>query len=143
MARLQLEIVTPDRVVLGTEADYVSMPGAEGEFGILPGHIPFFAALKMGCMYFHQDGKTEYVCLAGGFAKITDNTVQILADSAERAGEIDVHRAECALSRAQERLEKAKAPEACINTLRAETALQRAILRLQVSRFPVGIKSKN
>ena len=138
MARLQLEIVTPDRVVLSSEAEYVSMPGAEGEFGILPGHIPFFAALKIGCMYFQRDGKTTYVCLMGGFAEIANDRVQVLADSAELASEIDINRAEAALKRAEERLEAARSQQSHqsqVNAARAEAALKRAINRLQAARL--------
>ncbi|MDR3073435.1 MAG: F0F1 ATP synthase subunit epsilon, partial [Deltaproteobacteria bacterium] len=57
---LKLDIVTPDRVVLSTEADYVALPGVEGEFGVLPGHIPFFAALAVGCMHYQHNGRTIY-----------------------------------------------------------------------------------
>lgn len=138
MARLQLEIVTPDRIVLSSQADYVSLPGAEGEFGILPGHIPFFAALKIGCMHFQLDGKTQYVCLTGGFAEVADDKVQVLVDSGELAEEIDINRAEAALKRAEERLEKAKNPAEHINATRAEAALKRAINRLQASRLRLG-----
>lgn len=129
---LQLEIVTPDRVVLRTEAEYVSLPGVEGEFGILPGHIPFFAALKVGCMHYIDNGKTVYACIGGGFAEIMDDKVQILADTAELAAEIDTARAEAALRRAEERL---AAQRDRINVTRAESALQRAVTRLQASQF--------
>ena len=136
MGRLQLEIVTPDRVVLRSEADYVSLPGVEGEFGVLPEHIPFFAALKIGCLHFENNGKTEYAAISGGFAEIANNRVQLLVDSGELAGEVDVHRAEAALKRAEERLNTAKERhDDNINVLRAEIALQRAITRLQASRL--------
>lgn len=132
MGRLQLEIVTPDRIVLpATEVEYVSLPGVEGEFGVLPGHIPFFAALQIGCLYFQRDGKKYYACLNGGFAEVADNRVQVLADSAELAANIDRDRAEAALKRAQERLERAKNSSEHINTARAEAALKRALNRLQ------------
>lgn len=129
---LHLEIVTPDRVVLSTEAEYVSLPGAEGEFGILPGHIPFFAALKVGCMHYVQEGKSVYASLGGGFAEIADNRVQVLVDSGELASEIDVSRAEAALARARERLAATRSE---INVTRAEAALQRALVRLQTAEF--------
>ena len=133
MARLQLEIVTPDRVVLSAKVDYVSLPGAEGEFGILPGHIPFFAALKLGCMHYQIGSETLYASIGGGFAEIADDTVQVLVDSAELAKEIDVNRAEAARQRAQERLSSAQRDK--LNVARAEAALQRAVTRLHVVEF--------
>lgn len=128
---LHLEIVTPDRVVLRSEADLVSLPGVEGDLGILPGHTQLFAALRIGPMHFEWQGKTTYASISGGFAEIAEDNVRILADSAELADEIDVKRAEDARERAEERL-KGKAD---INILRAEASLHRAIARLDVARF--------
>lgn len=129
---LQLEIVTPDRVVLRTEAEYVSLPGVEGEFGVLPGHIPLFAALKVGCLHYFDNGNTVYVCVSGGFAEITGDKVHILADTAEFAVEIDTARAEAALRRAEERL---AAQRDKITVIRAESAMQRALARLHAAQF--------
>lgn len=134
MGRLQLEIVTPDRVVLKTEADYVSLPGVEGDFGVLPGHIPFFAALRIGCMHYEVEGKTTWACITGGFAEIADNRVQVLVDTAELADEIDIDRAEAAFRRAQQRLEQAK-KDTNVNITRAEASLQRALTRLQAAKL--------
>ncbi|MCC8194514.1 MAG: F0F1 ATP synthase subunit epsilon [Deltaproteobacteria bacterium] len=134
MGKLQLEIVTPDRVVLRTEADYVSLPGVEGDFGVLPDHIPFFAALRIACLHYETDGKTAWACVTGGFAEIADNHVQVLVDTAELADEIDVNRAEAAFRRAQERLQQAR-QNSNVNITRAEAALQRALARLQASKL--------
>jgi F-type H+-transporting ATPase subunit epsilon len=136
MARLQLEIVTPDRVVLRTGADYVSLPGVEGEFGILPGHIPFFAVLSIGRMHYEADGKTVYACLSGGFAEVADNTVHLLVDSSELVPEINVTRAEAAKKRAEERLREAAGHKGDIDVFRAETALRKSIARLQTAGRP-------
>ena len=136
MARLQLEIVTPDRVVLRTEADYISLPGVEGEFGILPGHIPVFAALAIGCMHYEVDGKISYAFLSGGFAEITDNCVYLLVDSSEIASEIDTLRADAAKKRAEERLQQAANHKIDIDILRAEIALHKSIARLQAAGRP-------
>ena len=130
---LKLEIVTPDRIVLSAEADYVSLPGTEGEFGVLPGHVPLFAALKTGCMHYQHEGQTVYASLREGFAEVADGTVQLLVDSAELAGEIDVGRAEAALKRAQERLSSPQRD--AVNVARAEAALQRASVRLQAAKL--------
>lgn len=137
MGRLQLEIVTPDRVVLTTEADYVSLPGVEGDLGILPDHIPYFAALRVACMHYETDGKTAWACITGGFAEVADNRVQLLVDTAELAEEVDADRAEAAFRRAQERLAEAKQQQQAtnVNRTRAEAALQRALVRLQASKL--------
>ena len=131
MERLQLEIVTPDTIVLSEEVDYVSLTGVEGEFGVLPGHIPFLAALSIGRLHYIKDNKTSYASLAGGFAEVTGHRVQVLADAAEKAERIDIARAEAALKRAQERLDQAKHQQQ-INAIRAEAALHRALNRLRV-----------
>ena len=97
---LLLEVVTPDRLVLSTEAEVVVCPGVEGQFGVLPGHIPFLSALEIGEMYFKTGGKTEYLAVSGGFAEVTGEKVTIVAESAEMGREIDVERAKRALERA-------------------------------------------
>lgn len=136
MGKLQLEIVTPDRIVISTEADYVSLPGVEGDFGVLPDHIPYFAALRVACMHYEADGKTAWVCVTGGFAEVLDNRVRLLVDTAEPADEIDENRAEAAFRRAQSRLEQAKQQATSnVNIMRAEAALRRAIARLQASKL--------
>jgi len=136
MGKLQLEIVTPDRVVLSKEVDYVSLPGVEGDFGVLPEHIPYFAALRVACMHYEVDGKMAWACVTGGFAEVADNRVQVLVDTAELADEIDENRAEAAFRRAQTRLEQAKQLNTSnINIMRAEAALRRAIARLQASKL--------
>ena len=128
---LRLEIVTPDRVILSENVDYVAVPGIEGEFGVLPGHTPFLSALKIGCLHYKAKGETVYVCLTGGFAEVTESKVLILADAGELAAEINKERAEQAKKRALERLAKAKSEDS-VNVTRAEASLQRAINRLSV-----------
>jgi F-type H+-transporting ATPase subunit epsilon len=126
---LQLDIVTPDQLVLSREVDYVGAPGLEGEFGVLPGHIPFISALVIGGLYYKADGKTRYVFISGGFAEVSDNKVTVLAESAEEAENIDFARAEHARKRAEERLAK-HADD--INAVRAMSALTRANIRLSL-----------
>lgn len=126
---LQLEIVTPDKVVLSEQVDYVGAPGYEGEFGVLPNHIPFLSALAIGSLYYKANGKTSYAFVSGGFAEVSDNKVTILAESAERAEDIDIERARKAQERAEERL---KAQRDKVDATRAEAALQRALARLRV-----------
>jgi len=128
---LLLEVVTPDRLVLSTEADVVVLPGVEGQFGVLPGHIPFLSALQIGEMYYRKGGQTEYLAVSGGFAEVTGEKVTIVAESAEKGREIDVERARRALERAEKRLAAAKTEE--IDWSRAEAALRRSLVRAKVA----------
>ena len=130
MASLQLDIVTPDQLVLSTDVDYVGAPGLEGEFGILAGHVPFISALAVGGLHYNKEGKTRWVFVSGGFAEISDDRVTILAESAEEAENIDTARAESARKRAEERL--AKKGDSEISSVRAEIALRRANIRLSL-----------
>lgn len=129
MASLQLEIVTPDKLVLSKEVDYVGAPGLEGEFGILPGHVPFISALAIGGLYYKAEGKTRYVFVSGGFAEVSDNKMTVLAESAEEAESIDFARAEDARKRAEARLAHR---EENVNADRAAAALQRAVRRMSL-----------
>jgi F-type H+-transporting ATPase subunit epsilon len=128
---LLLEVVTPDRLVLSTEADVVVCPGVEGQFGVLVGHIPFLSALDIGEMYYRKGGQTEYLAVSGGFAEVTGTKVTIVAESAEKGREIDVERARRALERAEKRLAAAKTVE--IDWARAEAALRRSLVRTKVA----------
>jgi len=128
---LLLEVVTPDRVVLSTEADVVVCPGVEGQFGVLVGHAPFLSALDIGEMYYRLGGKTEYLAVGGGFAEITGKKVTVVAEAAETGREIDVERARRAKERAERRLAAAKTE--AIDWARAEAALRRASARMKVA----------
>jgi F-type H+-transporting ATPase subunit epsilon len=129
--QLLLEVVTPDRLVLSTEADVVVLSGVEGQFGVLPGHIPFLSALEIGEMYYKAGGKTEYLAVSGGFAEVTGEKVTIVAESAEVGREIDVERAKRALERAEKRLATAKTEN--VDWARAEAALRRSLVRAKVA----------
>jgi F-type H+-transporting ATPase subunit epsilon len=125
--KLLLEVVTPERKVLSQEVDYVGAPGIEGEFGVLPEHIPFLSALGIGNLYYKEQGKTHYVFVAAGFAEVGADRVTILAEVAERAAEIDVDRALKARERAQARLAKIQEN---VDHAYAQAALQRALARM-------------
>ena len=134
---LYLEIVTPDKVVLSLPVDYVGVPGAEGEFGVLPNHIPMLSALAVGHLYFRTEGNTHHVFIAGGFAEISENKISILAESAERSEDIDVSRAEESKQRAEARIH-AKSADTLnekIDEARARSSLNRAIQRIQISKM--------
>jgi len=128
--KLRLEVVTPDRLVLSTDADVVVCPGVEGQFGVLVGHIPFLSALNIGEMYYRLGSKTEYLAVFGGFAEVTGNKVTIVAEAAELGQEIDMERARRAKERAERRLAAAKTEE--IDYVRAEVAMRRAMVRVKV-----------
>ena len=127
MEGLRLEIVTPDKVVLQADVDYVGAPGVDG---VLAGHIPLLAALSIGGMYYKQGTQTHWAFVSGGFAEVADNKVTILAEAAELAEQIDVSRAQQAYERAKARLDALK-PE--IDIVRAQLAMRRALSRLSVA----------
>jgi F-type H+-transporting ATPase subunit epsilon len=129
--QLLLEVVTPDRKVLSTEADVVVCPGVEGQFGVLYGHIPFLSALEIGEMYYKAGGKTEYLAVSAGFAEVTGAKVTIVAEAAEAGREIDIERAKRAKERAEKRLAAAKTEN--IDWTRAEAAMRRSLVRMKVA----------
>lgn len=127
---LQLEIVTPDKVVVSQPVEYVGVPGVEGEFGVMAHHIPLLSALAIGELYFRADGKTTHVFVSGGFAEVSDDKVTVLAESAELGENIDIARAQAAMQRAEARLQ-AQRDE--IDMYRAQLALHRATARISVA----------
>jgi F-type H+-transporting ATPase subunit epsilon len=132
MAKILLEVVTPERIMMSQEVDSVVAPGSEGEFGILPGHIHFLSSIIPGELRYKSDSNTECMAVMSGFAEVSDDKVSILVDAAERAQDIDLERAQQAMERARERMAKEREAED-IDFLRAETALKRAIARLKVA----------
>jgi F-type H+-transporting ATPase subunit epsilon len=129
-SHLTLEIVTPERSVVTERVDEVEIPGAEGYFGVLPGHTPLLATLKVGELWYRKGTEKHYVSIAFGFAEVLPDRVTILAELAELPHEIDVPRAEAAKRRAEERLTK---PSSEIDFERAHVALMKALIRIQVS----------
>ena len=135
---IDLQIVTPERMLVQEQVDEVQIPGAEGYFGVLPGHTPLLAALAVGELWYRKGNEKTYLSIAYGFAEVLPDRVTILARLAERAEEIDVERAEAARSRAQQRLEQ---PKSDVDYERARAALTKSITRLQVSaRVPGGAR---
>lgn len=128
-SKLQLEIVTPYGLILSEDVDEVVCSGSEGEFGVLPGHVPFFTTLKIGMLAYKKGNTTKYVFVNWGYAEVGPDKVTILADSAEKSEEIDVERAKAAMKRAEERLRKAEE----IDFARANSSLERAVTRVQVA----------
>lgn len=127
---LELQIVTPDRLLLKEQVDEVEIPGSDGYFGVLPGHTPLLASLAVGELWYRQGQEKTYISIAFGFAEILPDRVTILARLAERADEIDVDRAAEARKRAEQRLAQ---PKSDIDYERARLSLTRSMMRLQVS----------
>ena len=102
--QLNLEIVTPHRTVLVEVVDSVTLPGIEGELGILPEHIPLLTNLDTGIVSFSSSGKTQAIAVHWGYAQVEGNSVSVLAELAESAAEIDLQRAKDADNKAKETL---------------------------------------
>lgn len=130
MATLRLEVVTPDKTVVSTDAEMVICPGVEGEFGILPHHVSLLSALKIGDLRYRANGKDEDVFISGGFVDVNNNSCSVLAESAEHARDIDTRRAQAARERAEQRLAQR---DDDLDEVRAQVALQRALMRLQIA----------
>ncbi len=101
---LKLEIVTPERRVIDTEADSVTVPTASGEAGILANHAPLISALKPGILAYAVKGKTEELAISTGFVEVSDNQVSILTDVAESAEEVDAAQAKADREEAEKEL---------------------------------------
>jgi F-type H+-transporting ATPase subunit epsilon len=127
---LALEIVTPDRSIVSQQVDEVELPGADGYFGVLPGHTPLLSSLQVGELWYRTGEEKHYLAVAFGFAEVLPDRVTVLAQIAERAQDIDVARAESAKKRAEERV---ASPHADMDFERARVALLKALTRLQVA----------
>jgi len=126
---IKLTIVTPERSLLSEDVDEIQLPGAAGYLGVLPGHAPLFTELKVGELSYRKGNTWTSLAVAWGFAEVLPDQVRVLAETAERAGEIDLERAKRSKERAEERLSKG----GDINYDRAQIALQRALIRIQVA----------
>jgi len=133
MATIRCEIVTAERAVFDGEVNMVVAPGISGQLGILPHHAPLMTALTYGELVLHREGQEdEYIAIGGGFMEVGPDHVTILADSAERAEEIDEARALEAQKRAQALMEQKHREDE--DFARAEAALRRAMIRLKVAK---------
>ncbi len=132
MAQIRCEIVTAERTVFEDDVDMVIAPGTQGELGILPHHAPLMTALTYGELTIRREGQDdEFIAIGGGFLEVGPDHVTILADSAERADEIDEARAEEAHLRAEELMAQRK--EEDVDLARAEAALRRSMVRIKVA----------
>jgi len=127
---IHLEIVTAERVVLSDEVDQVNAPTKDGRVGILPRHEPLLTILDVGELDIIKDGVSTPYAVSGGFMEVLPNRVTILADTVERADEIDEARAEAARRRAEERKAQSQSDR---DAVLAEADLRRALVRLRVA----------
>jgi F-type H+-transporting ATPase subunit epsilon len=137
---IELIIVTPQRQLLRETVVEVTLPGADGQLGVLPGHAPLITELGIGELSYHakKSGESAPVAIISGFAEVLGDRVTVLAETAERTEEIDVARATEAKKRAEQRL-AAAASDPNIDWARAAIALQRSLIRIQVARKRRGV----
>ena len=130
---MRCEVVTAERMVFEDDVEMVVAPGIDGQLGILPHHAPLMTALSYGELVLQRAGREdEYIAIGGGFMEVGPDHVIVLADSAERAEEIDIARAEEAQRRAEETMAQQQREE--VDFARAEAALRRSLIRLKVAR---------
>jgi len=128
---IRLDIVTPDRLVAHDAVTAVTIPGKNGYLGILPGHAPLLTELAPGELAYTSGGAQHALAVNWGFAEVLPDRVIVLAQSAERAEEISVERAQKAKARAEERLKRFNDPQ--VDMERAREALRRAMARLETA----------
>jgi len=136
--KIQLHIVSADRMLVNEAVDEVEIPGAEGYFGVLPGHTPVLALLGAGELWYRQGTEKHYLSMAFGFAEVQPDQVTILAQIAELATEIDLARAEAAKKRAEERLAR---PTVDMDAERARISLLKSLVRIQVATRHGGVRA--
>jgi len=130
MAKLSLEIVTAERLVYSADVDVIIAPGIEGQLGILPQHAPLMTMLQPGELMVRQDGEEHSIFVSGGFLEVQGDKVTVLADTAERAEEIDIARAEEAKLRAEQGI---VLPSTEADHARVQAAMLRSLMRLKVA----------
>ena len=128
---LTLEIVTPERMAFSGNVEEVTIPGTEGEFGVLRGHEALLSSVDIGQLNFTRNNKKVYFAVNTGYAEVTSNKVTILIETAERSDQIDVNRARKAKDNAEDRLAKIDKDNEEYEKMRA--ALARAITRISVA----------
>ena len=135
---IELIVVTPERQLLRETVVEVTIPGLDGALGILPGHAPLMTELGHGELSYKQGTTSQPISLAvhRGFAEVLPDRVTVLAETAERAEEIDLSRAEAAKARAEKRL---ASNDTNIDWDRATVALERAVIRIQVAKKYRGL----
>lgn len=129
--KIELEVVTPQRLVLHEDVKSLEIPGKDGYLGILPGHAPLITELGIGVLTYRTNGEAHFLTVMQGYAEVLPDRVIVLAEISERASEIDVEKSRAEMQRAQAELSKAGSPD--VDWRRANVTLERAIVRLQVA----------
>jgi len=130
MAKILLEIVTPERLLLSKEVDEVTCPGTEGEFGVLPGHCQFLSSLHVGELKYRVGDEINYMTIMWGYVDVTPTRVTVLAEVAEHAEDIDVERAQVKVVEAEAKVAAGGSREEVEAAL---TSLEKARLRKKVA----------
>lgn len=129
--KFQLQVVTPEQTFFSGETDMVILKSTEGEIGILYGHVPFVAPLRVGSLRVRQEDQSfKIAACSAGFFTVNQNVVTAVVDSAEWVEEIDLERALESKRRAEERIKEG--PDKGVDVLRARLALERAINRIKL-----------
>ena len=128
---IQLEIVTPERLLFDEPVDAVVVPGSEGELGILPHHAPLLTTLGTGELRIRRGGLEESIAIVGGFVQVRPDKVVVMAETADLAAEIDLEKAQEARREAERALETGYSEGADLSAARA--ALQTALMRIRVA----------
>jgi F-type H+-transporting ATPase subunit epsilon len=127
----QLEVATPERLIVEERATEAQIPARDGYLGVLAGHAPLLAELQTGgVLSYVAEGRARYLAIHGGFVEVLPDRVRVLADMGERAEEIDVGRAQAALERARKALEE---PHLNVDPAAALAEMQRAQARLEAA----------
>lgn len=129
--KIQLEVVTPERSLLDEPVEMVTVPGSNGELGILPGHTPLISQLKTGILTYVQEGKSSQLHVSGGFVEVRDDKVSVLSEVAERPEEIDSAKARSTRERLEKQIGSWTGTEDELELARVELA--RAEVRLQLA----------
>jgi len=132
-AKIKFKIVTPEKAVFEQEVDQITLPIMDGEVTILPNHRSYIGALKAGEIMVKTEGKETHLAVSGGFVEFNDNKLAVLADTAERAEEIDVKRAEEAIKRAEE-LKQQRSTLDDLEYAKVAAAIEKENARLRVAR---------
>ena len=128
--KILLEVVTPEKQLLSQQVDEVIAPGAEGEFGVLPGHCHFLSTLSIGELRYRIGDQTNFMSVLWGYAEVTPTKVTIMAEIAEKAEDIDIERASAKVAEAERRLQAGGLPSELKD---AQISLEKARLRKKIA----------
>jgi len=137
--QIQLEVITPHGVVLKEMVDFFSLRALQGDIGILPDHIPIVTPIEIGILEYKKGEVNDFIATMGGFLEVQNNKASIITESAEKAEDIDLMRANASLNKSQSRLQQ---KELSIDVTRAEASLKRALVRLKAIELLKDVKKK-